>query len=339
MAASSRWATSACRRPRSRGWTSARPWSASARTARTSASASSADVGDALRGSELRVFESVLDGAAALPLRRAAPRRATNDLDLDGLARLGGGYFMARLAEPAVIVDPERKVLRAHREPDRRAGSRAAEGGRLRSRSRAAYLAEREVARGTPARRTRSTTRSSAPFKDRARAPAELDRAGRANAHHKRPTTTRSAATSGSRPARSRPRRPGRPRRRIERLDVVDEPRKEWDLRMTIAAGAALGHRGGVGHRGRRATSCVTLGPVDAAGGLGRPRRDHRSRTAEARPALLGALLGAIRGRGWWPGCLARRIARVKPSSSVSSGPDDLAGAVQGDQQAATPWA
>src|SRR3954451_13946641 len=51
--------------------------------------------------------------------------------------------------------------------------------------------------------------------------------------------------------------------KRIERLEEVEEPRKEWDLRMTIAAapraGAGVGSlRGAVVRRGD-----FPLGPVD----------------------------------------------------------------------------
>jgi ATPase subunit of ABC transporter with duplicated ATPase domains len=81
--------------------------------------------------------------------------------------------------------------------------------------------------------------------------------------------------------------------RLIERLDVVDEPRKEWDLRMEIAAAPRAGAivatlRGAVVRRGS-----FTLGPVNL-------QIDWADRVAMTGPngsgktTLLGALLGRI---------------------------------------------
>jgi ATPase subunit of ABC transporter with duplicated ATPase domains len=81
--------------------------------------------------------------------------------------------------------------------------------------------------------------------------------------------------------------------RLIERLDEVDEPRKEWDLRMTIAAAPRAGAivaslRGAVVRRGG-----FTLGPVDL-------QIDWADRVAitgangAGKSTLLGALLGRI---------------------------------------------
>ena len=81
--------------------------------------------------------------------------------------------------------------------------------------------------------------------------------------------------------------------RLIERLDVVEEPRKEWDLRMEIAAAPRAGTvvatmRGAVVRRGS-----FTLGPVDL-------QIDWADRVAITGPngsgksTLLGALLGRL---------------------------------------------
>jgi ATPase subunit of ABC transporter with duplicated ATPase domains len=79
----------------------------------------------------------------------------------------------------------------------------------------------------------------------------------------------------------------------IERLEVVEEPRKEWELRMTIAAAPRAGAvvaalRGAVVRRGG-----FTLGPVDL-------QIDWADRVAitgangSGKSTLLGALLGRI---------------------------------------------
>ena len=88
-------------------------------------------------------------------------------------------------------------------------------------------------------------------------------------------------------------RRPGRPDRMIERLEVVEEPRKEWELRMEIAAAPRAGAivaalRGAVVRRGP-----FTLGPVNL-------QIDWADRVAitgsngSGKTTLLGALLGRI---------------------------------------------
>ena len=64
--------------------------------------------------------------------------------------------------------------------------------------------------------------------------------------------------------------------RMIERLDVVEEPRKEWELRMTIAVGPALRHGRRGAARGRGAPWRLHARPGGRAGRLGRPRRHHR---------------------------------------------------------------
>jgi ATPase subunit of ABC transporter with duplicated ATPase domains len=81
--------------------------------------------------------------------------------------------------------------------------------------------------------------------------------------------------------------------RMIERLDVVEEPRKEWQLQMSIAAAPRAGAvvstlRGAVVQRGT-----FTLGPVDV-------QIDWADRVAVTGPngggksTLLGAMLGRI---------------------------------------------
>ncbi len=81
--------------------------------------------------------------------------------------------------------------------------------------------------------------------------------------------------------------------RRLERLDVVEEPRKEWELQMEIAAAPRAGAvvavlRGAVVRRGG-----FTLGPVDL-------QLDWASRVAitgangSGKSTLLAALLGRV---------------------------------------------
>ena len=114
------------------------------------------------------------------------------------------------------------------------------------------------------------------------------------NARRKNPDNDKSvrafrAETSEKQAAKAR-----QTERLIERLDVVEEPRKEWDLRMEIAAAPRAGHD--------RAPRCAgpsygagafTFGPADL-------QIDWADRVAITGPngsgktTLLGALLGRI---------------------------------------------
>ena len=114
--------------------------------------------------------------------------------------------------------------------------------------------------------------------------------------------------------------------RMIERLDVVEEPRKEWELRMTIAAAPRSGTvvaslSGAVVRRG-----AFTLGPIDA-------RVDWADRVVitgangAGKSTLLGALLGRIPldagSGGLGPGCGSARSTR---RAGCSSGPSRWCG-------------
>jgi ATPase subunit of ABC transporter with duplicated ATPase domains len=81
--------------------------------------------------------------------------------------------------------------------------------------------------------------------------------------------------------------------RRIERLEVVEEPRKEWELRLEIAtaprAGAVVATlRGAVVRRGS-----FTLGPVDLQVDWG-DRLAITGPNGSGKTTLLGALLGRV---------------------------------------------
>jgi ATPase subunit of ABC transporter with duplicated ATPase domains len=217
----------------------------------------------------------------------------TNDLDLDGLERLE--RFVASLRAGTVLVSHDREFLD-------RTVTRVVEldlaqqqvntyGGGY-----AAYLAEREVAR----------RHARADYEEYAGKVATLEERGR---------TQRDWAAKGVRNARKKARganggdndKVGRnfradasekqaskvrqTERALERLDVIEEPRKEWELRMEIAvaprAGAVVATlRAAVLRLGE-----FTLGPVDLQIGWAE-RVAITGANGAGKSTLLSALLG-----------------------------------------------
>ena len=214
----------------------------------------------------------------------------TNDLDLDGLARLEA--FVGGLRAPAVIVSHDREFLA-------RTVNRIVEldlaqqkvgvyqGGYQ------AYLDEREVARRHAREAYEQYADTVSDLTERARTQRNWMAAGVRNARRKAPDNDKigrnlRAETSEKQAAKVR-----QSERRIERLEVVEEPRKEWQLRMTIAAAPRAGAvvatlRAAVVERGG-----FRLGPVDA-------QVDWADRIAitgangSGKSTLLGALLGRL---------------------------------------------
>jgi ATPase subunit of ABC transporter with duplicated ATPase domains len=184
----------------------------------------------------------------------------TNDLDLDGLARLE--RFVSGLRAATVLVSHDREFLA--RTVDRVVELDFAQqqvnvyGGGYE-----AYLEEREVAR----RHAREDYEEFAGTKAALEARGRMQRAwmekGVKNARRKQPDNDKSARKFRTEATEKQASKARQTDRMIERLDVVEEPRKEWELRMEIAAAPRAGAvvatlRGAVVRRGG-----FTLGPVD----------------------------------------------------------------------------
>jgi len=184
----------------------------------------------------------------------------TNDLDLDGLARLE--RFVSGLRSATVLVSHDREFLA-------RTVDRVVELDLVQQQVNVygggyeAYLEEREVAR----RHAREDYEEFADTKSALEARGRMQRAwmekGVKNARRKQPDNDKNARKFRAEATEKQASKARQTDRMIERLDVVEEPRKEWELRMEIAAAPRAGAvvatlRGAVVRRGG-----FTLGPVD----------------------------------------------------------------------------
>src|SRR3954447_2141045 len=183
----------------------------------------------------------------------------TNDLDLEGLDILE--RFVSGLRSGVVLVSHDREFLTRTVtqvvEIDRAQQEVKVYGGGYES-----YLAERERAR----RHTREAYEEYADTRGSLEARARTQRAwmekGVKNARRKATDNDKIGRNFRTEATEKQAAKARQTERLIERLDVVEEPRKEWDLRMTIAtaprAGAVVASlRGAVVRRGD-----FTLGPL-----------------------------------------------------------------------------
>jgi len=214
----------------------------------------------------------------------------TNDLDLDGLARLE--EFVAGLRAGTVLVSHDREFLTRTVtevvELDLAQQQVTTYGGGY-----AAYLAEREVARRHARADYDEYASARASLQERARSQRAWMEKGVKNARRKQPDNDKIGRKFRTEATEKQAAKARQTERLIERLDVVGEPRKEWDLQMEIAAAPRAGAivatlRGAVVRRGS-----FTLGPVSL-------QIDWADRVAMTGPngsgktTLLGALLGRI---------------------------------------------
>jgi ATPase subunit of ABC transporter with duplicated ATPase domains len=214
----------------------------------------------------------------------------TNDLDLDGLARLE--EFVAGLRAGTVLVSHDREFLTRTVtrvvEIDLSQQQVMAFGGGY-----SAYLAERDVARQHARADYDEYAARRTGLQERARSQRAWMEKGVKNARRKQPDNDKIGRKFRTEATEKQAAKARQTERLIERLDVVEEPRKEWELRMEIAAAPRSGAivasmRGAVVRRGG-----FTLGPVDL-------QIDWADRVAitgangSGKTTLLGALLGRI---------------------------------------------
>jgi ATPase subunit of ABC transporter with duplicated ATPase domains len=214
----------------------------------------------------------------------------TNDLDLDGLARLE--EFVRGLRAGTVLVSHDREFLARTvtdvLELDLAQQQIARYGGGY-----GAYLEERERAR----RHARENFEEYADKKDTLLERAQMQRNwmehGVRNARRKAKDNDKNVKAFRAESTEKQAAKARQTMRAIERLEVVEEPRKEWELRMEIAAAPRAGTvvaalRDAVVRRG-----AFTLGPVTL-------QIDWADRVAitgangSGKSTLLAAMLGRI---------------------------------------------
>jgi ATPase subunit of ABC transporter with duplicated ATPase domains len=214
----------------------------------------------------------------------------TNDLDLDGLARLEA--FVAGLRAGAVVVSHDREFLTRTvtkvLELDLAQQQVNLYGGGYGS-----YLEERARARAQAREQFDEYAEKKDDLLERARTQRAWMEKGVRNARRKatdgdKHVKAHRGETSEKQAAKAR-----QTERLIERLEVVEEPRKEWELRMEIAAAPRAGAvvatlRDAVVRRGGFALGPVTL-QIDWA-----DRVAITGANGSGKSTLLAALLGRI---------------------------------------------
>ncbi|MBB5857885.1 ABC-F family ATP-binding cassette domain-containing protein [Amycolatopsis umgeniensis] len=214
----------------------------------------------------------------------------TNDLDLDGLERLE--RFVTGLRAGTVLVSHDREFLA--RTVDRVVELDFAQqqvrtyGGGYES-----YLEERAVARRHAREEYDEYANTKASLEARGAMQRSWMEKGVKNARRKATDNDKVGRKFRSEATEKQASKARQTDRMIERLDVVEEPRKEWELRMEIAAAPRAGAvvatlRGAVVRRGG-----FTLGPVDL-------QIDWADKVAitgangAGKSTLLAALLGRV---------------------------------------------
>ncbi len=248
----------------------------------------------------------------------------TNDLDLAGLRRLE--EFVTGLRAGTVLVSHDREFLTRTvtkvLELDLAQQQINLYGGGY-----AAYLEERAVAR----RHAREEYEEYADRKDALLERGRMQRAwmdkGVRNARRKATDNDKHVKAFRGQTSEKQAAKARQTDRLIERLETVEEPRKEWELRMEIAAAPRAGAvvatlRGAVVRRG-----AFTLGPVDL-------QVDWADRVAitgangSGKSTLLGALLGRVpldAGQAaLGPGVV---VGEVDQARGLFGGPETLASA------------
>ncbi|POX36174.1 heme ABC transporter ATP-binding protein [Streptomyces sp. Ru73] len=214
----------------------------------------------------------------------------TNDLDLDGLERLE--RFVTGLRAGTVLVSHDREFLT--RTVDRVVElDLAQQQVNLYGGGYTAYLEERERARRHAREEYEEYAETKASLEARAHLQRNWMEKGVKNARRKAPDNDKIGRKGRVEATEKQAAKAKQTVRMIERLEVVEEPRKEWELRMEIAAAPRSGAVVGTLRGARVDRGDFRFGPVDL-------QIDWADRVAITGPngagksTLLGALLGRL---------------------------------------------
>jgi ATPase subunit of ABC transporter with duplicated ATPase domains len=217
----------------------------------------------------------------------------TNDLDLAGLDALED--FVLSLDAPLVLVSHDREFLSrtvtSVVEIDRSLQRVAVYGGSYDS-----YLEERSIARRQARESYEDYTARKVGLEERARRQRAWMDKGTRNALRKKKTkkerdkfvSHHAQATSEKQAAKAK-----QTEKMIERLAVVEEPRKEWHLQFTIASAGRSGDIVAVASGASVARGTFELGPVDLQLDLG-DRVAITGPNGAGKSTLLALLLGRL---------------------------------------------
>ncbi|AJP04872.1 heme ABC transporter ATP-binding protein [Streptomyces cyaneogriseus subsp. noncyanogenus] len=214
----------------------------------------------------------------------------TNDLDLDGLDRLE--RFVSGLRAGTVVVSHDREFLARTvtkvLELDLAQGRINLYGGGYEG-----YLEERETARRHAREDYEEYADKKAALEERARTQRAWMDKGVKNARRKAGDNDKVGRKFRSEASEKQAAKARQTQRLIERLDAVEEPRKEWELRMEIAAAPRSGAVVATLRDAEVRRAGFTLGPVSL-------QIDWADRVAvtgangAGKSTLLGALLGRV---------------------------------------------
>ncbi len=240
---------------------------------------------------ELSGGQAARAGLAALLLSRYDVYlldEPTNDLDSDGLDLLE--EFVEGVEAPIVVVSHDREFLTrtvtSVVEIDRSLQRITTYGGGY-----DAYLDERSVARRQARAAFEEFAGRRAELESRARMQRAWMEKGVKNARRKAKDNDKVGRKFRAESTEKQAAKARQTERLIERLDVVDEPRKEWQLQFTIAAAPRSGEVVAVARNATVRRGDFVLGPVDV-------QLDLRDRVAVTGPngagksTLLSLLLG-----------------------------------------------
>ena len=236
----------------------------------------------------------------------------TNDLDLDGLARLE--RFVVGLGAGCVIVSHDRTFLErtithvVEIDEFSHTSSRYAGGWEV-------YLRERNVARQQAQAAYEEYDTKRASLAGRAQREREWATQGASKAKKKPSDNDKNIKAFKINQSEQLAGKAARTDKMMERLEVVEEPREAWQLRMQLAEVERSGDvvarlEGAVVHR-----DTFTLGPVDLQVGYGE-RIVIEGPNGSGKSTLLGALLGevALTGGVQWrgPGVVVGRLEQAR---------------------------